>query len=313
MLFYFILAWHLYFLTDSRDSVVVEEDEDDDDEDATVDAASSDVAAAKTHCPSSVAKAKWASLLDFQTKSTSKKSYGPAISKTLKFWNDNNEAVGFRAPKEDPCVRFAFDNAKVKNKSVFDLSSASASVAGALANAIFRALEEVECFVDFFKKKASDGEPLSWTPEECAEAAAVVTKFIKTPLEDAGRMQAHAFGKAISAVRNAVVSSADSRLKSALKDFPPSDEFFFGNPHEQLHQYISIEMDLARAKPSASSSSVRGRGFLASRRAAPSSAASSFKSTDASKSPASSSASAAPWKRPASKGFRGAKGGKRGK
>ena len=63
----------------------VVEDEDDAEEDAADDAASMDAAAAKTHRPSSEAKAKWKSLLDFEAKLASKKPFGPTITKTLKF------------------------------------------------------------------------------------------------------------------------------------------------------------------------------------------------------------------------------------
>ena len=50
--------------------------------------------------------------LGFQGQTASKKPLGLSISKTLKFWKDDDEAAGLRTPKEDTCVRFAIGNAR---------------------------------------------------------------------------------------------------------------------------------------------------------------------------------------------------------
>ena len=100
-------------------TVVVVGDDDDDEDDAADDAVSSDVAAAKTHRPSSTAMTK-------------------SITKTLKFLKDDDEAACFRTPK---WIRAFASPSTMPGPNImqfFGLSSFPTSIAGASAFAVFK-------------------------------------------------------------------------------------------------------------------------------------------------------------------------------
>ena len=267
----------------------------DDEDSAAVYAGSSSSAPIK---PSTEAESHWLSVLDFEKESV-KSSFGPNISKATRRWGGDVKTSAFRALRQDPCLHACFDKAKGSNKSLIDSSLSTSSAAGASAHAIITAQGIVKDWVDFlesYSKQHESKKDKVWE-DFYNDRAKVLKEWALKPLDDALRLQAGIYGKAVSTIRNGVLAAADSAIKSVLKDSPPSEGFFFGNPSDELHSQVQLEFMTKQLKSPAPS--FRGKGkYTPARRPQPSSYKSSTSTTTTPASSSKSSSNRAPFRKP---------------
>lgn len=258
------------------------------------------------HVPSDKAISAWNGLLAFKKKATSAKAkaFGPPIAKALKYWGNEEDAPNFRLPEDDECLMSFFGDARKKDKLVFEAASTAASTAGASANALLAANEKTSDIIENLQSVI-----LPFLDDESQEHDAIVgiindlQDSVKKPIEDAVRIQANVFGKAVTEVRKSVIAQANDSLQGLLKRFPPKENRFFGNPSEILHQDISVNLGIAAMRKATASSSFSSskkrydnrqksyaKNFSAS---SSSSSASTSRAASSSKSATSSSASSA--------------------
>ena len=251
--------------------------------------------------PSDEIRAKWTGLVNFPIPGapfSTKQQFGPAVSNIIRRWGDPNSASEFAALRRDDCLHAAFEAFSKSKKDLYESSFFASSCAGAAAHAVFHATAWIEEFLAFLQ--ASYAEDSSWQ-SWVATASASLKTHVFSPLSDASRCMASLYGRSASKVRNGVVESAESAVKSFLKTVPPSNGYYFGNPTEQLNSAMNYAVMSASLATKPSSSFAR-RGLPKSRGAAKSPAV------------ASSSASSSKASKPASGNGRGrsSRGGKGG-
>ena len=260
------------------------------------------------HVPSKNATKTWLTLLDYAKAPYSKQPFGPKSVKALRFWSNEKDAADFRLPREDPCIRFAFNNAKKANDALFKFSKSTANFAGATANALFSSSEGIVGIgskIDAFERLLEPEDPLLNKLDELRDDL----KNIKKPIDDAVRISASVFGGAVSAIRNAVAPHAGN-VADMLKETPPADGFFFGNRDQEIDSCLSIQQN-AEKKSTAKPPNSKFRGKSTQKFRSSTNISSSSSSTSKSTSASSSSRDS---KKPSSSGnFRGGKGGKKSK
>ena len=287
-------------IAEEEDPVEEEDNDDASEDDESYSAAGS---TSSSRRPSKEALDVWNDTLDL-SKEPIRSTFGPKVAGLMKRWGGDT-ADSFRAPRMDPSLLHVFSKAKQANKSLVESSTAVAASSGAAAHAITSAMETVECWIAEIEKVAPTQEG-GWK-EFFQNMAASLKNDAAVPLNDALKLQAASYGKAVAAVRNGVVAAAEAPVKEVLKITPPSNGFFFGDPAERLNSSMGYALMSAQLQQASSSSSRGGRGGAASslgRKSAAKSAASAKKSAPSSSSPASSSSS-----RPFARG-RGGKGKK---
>ena len=244
----------------------------------------------------------WTGILDL-SKDPVKLPFGPSNVRSLtKRWGGSTASSAFRALRPDPCLHGAFDKAKVTNKSLVESAASLASAAGAAAHAVLSAASHIEKFVDVLGRVQVDNE--EWA-QFFASSASDLKKDVVSPLMDAAALQASVYGKAVSSVHSGVIAAAETPVKSALKDIPPSGGFYFGDPAERLTANMSYAVMAAQLASTSSSSRGKRGGAASSFSRRPPSSITAAKSTVAASSASTAKSSVLP--------FRGGKGGRKSK
>ena len=205
---------------------------------------------------------KWKKLLDFPLPgafiSKPKAALGPVrkASSVLRRWTDSSVAQDFAPLRQEDCLHQAYAAFKKADSGSSLLSSQVSGLASAAGHAILSASKILHEFFDGMPNWFQD--PAFREQVTALRAQAKVNVF--GPLEDAAVCCAAIHGRATSAVRNGVISAADSTVKSVLQSKPPADGFFFGNPQEALHSTLSYAFMSSSLNSKASTP--RGRGAL---------------------------------------------------
>ena len=201
----------------------------------------------------------WVPLLDFDNESK-KKSFGPKCSAQIQKWG-SEKASSFRPLKADPCLHSLFQKAKSKDKTTMTLLSNVASASGASAHAAIAArsaAKETASELDAINKRLAN-ESTTPSVEEMSQMIHSLSEKIKNdvvnPLTDNVKMQAHLYGKAVTATRQNILAGAESTAKTVLSEAQPADGYYFGNPSESLHSTMTFDYMNAQIR---SSSSFRG-------------------------------------------------------
>ena len=235
--------------------------------------------------PSDDIRAKWTGLVNFPVPGapfSTKQQFGPAVSNIIRRWGDPNSASDFSALRRDDCLHAAFEAFSKSKKDLYESSFFASSCAGASAHAVLHATAWIEEFLAFLQGSyAEDSSWQSWV----STASASLKAHVFSPLSDASKCMASLYGRSASKVRNGVVESAETAVKSFLKTVPPSNGYYFGNPTEQLNSAMNYAV--MSASLSTKPSSFARRGLPKSRGAAKAPAAVSPSATSKASKPAS--------------------------
>ena len=181
----------------------------------------------------------WKSSIPTFSTSPSFRPLSTAISRTKK-WG-GAAAPDFAPPRQEPFARRNFNAFKETSKAAYDSAILLMSSSGAAAHAIAYAAARIGVMQDFLAKQDA-------TPEEKEEAAPWLNccADVATALQDASRILGANYAHGLLEVRKGVLKASSKHLSTILKDSPPADGFYFGNPKEDVLE--SAQLMEAEAK-----------------------------------------------------------------
>ena len=191
----------------------------------------------------------WRSSIPAFSSSTSFRPLSFAKNRTKK-WS-SEAAPDFAPPKQEPFASAHFASFKESSKASFENAMHLMTSSGAAGHAIAYAAARIGAMQDSFAKQAT-------SPEEREEAAPWLQccADIASALQDASRILGANYAHGLLEVRKGVLKAASHHLTTILKDSPPSEGYFFGNPEKQVltsAQLMQAEASLAQAsRPPAS-------------------------------------------------------------
>ena len=180
----------------------------------------------------------WRSLVGLSSPSVWREStrLGPSVSGLVRRWCSPDS--GFRSLRRDPCLHAAFEELLTESTALLEFAFSSMAASSAAAHA----LSHASAFIGEFVRRLASFSPDPAWPSFCEGAESAISNDALLPLRDASRCLAHVFGRATSAIRAGVIRHADSSIQPILRTSPPSSEFFFGDPADQVLSSLRLAL-----------------------------------------------------------------------